>query len=193
MTAITETPSSILSRDVNAAGSEIEPDAGASLPWFVANTRPQGEVQARAHLERQGFHVFCPLYRKTIRHARQRREVEAPLFPGYIFVQLDLSQPWTIVNGTRGVRRLLAQGERPLALPAGFVETLQRQMREQGVIALEPAFGIGAAVRIVEGPFAELIGTVERLDATGRVQVLLELLGRSVAVKMRCEGLTAAD
>lgn len=194
MTATTSIPSaSQLRHDVSATASCGLPVSSKMLPWFAVHTRPHSESLASVHLKLQGFNVFCPRYRKIIRHARQRREVEAPLFPGYIFLQLDLDEPWSAVNGTRGVRRILAQGERPLALPAGFIEALQEQMREQGVLKLEPVFRVGEAVRLVEGPFAEWIGRVERLDAGGRVEVLLELLGRSVAVKLRPEALIAAD
>lgn len=193
MTIEADTPLSSQILDLNATVTGSDPCAHASLPWFVVHTRPHGEAQAKAHLERQGFVVFSPCYRKTIRHARQRREVEAPLFPSYIFVQLDLTQPWSAVNGTRGVRRLLVQGERPMPLPAGFVEALLRQMQEPGAMAFEPSFRIGDEVRVVEGPFADLMGTVEKLDASGRVRVLLSLLGRSVAVQMRYDGLLAAD
>jgi transcription antitermination factor NusG len=55
---------------------------------------------------------------KTIRHARKLTNVTAPLFPGYIFVQLDLTRDrWRSVNGTFGIASLIMQGERPHAVP----------------------------------------------------------------------------
>ena len=55
-----------------------------------------------------------------------------------------------------------------------------------------PMFKIGQAVRIADGPFADLVGKLEQLDVAGRVRVLLDLLGRSVSVALRCEALMAA-
>ena len=70
-----------------------------------------------------------PIYRgfeKTIRHARQLRTVQAPLFPGYLFVILDLERDrWLSVRSTFGVSRLITtQDGRPIPVPGGIVESL---------------------------------------------------------------------
>jgi transcription antitermination factor NusG len=96
------------------------------------------------------------------------------------------------VNGTRGVVRLLMQGGTPQPVPKGIVEGLEARTREDGTIDLRSALKIGGTVRIVDGPFAEFVGTLEHLDAAGRVRVLLALLGRSVSVALRSEALLPA-
>ena len=63
----------------------------ARADWYVVNTQPRAESRAKHHLELQGFGVFCPRYRKTVRHARKTKSAFAPLFPNYLFVCLDLS------------------------------------------------------------------------------------------------------
>lgn len=161
--------------------------------WYVVYTRPRSEHQAIVHLERQGYRVFCPRYRKRVRHARNAKNVLAPLFPNYVFVQLDVSRDlWRAIQGTRGVARLISQGEAPQPMPHGVVEGLLARMCADGALDWSPTFKIGQPVRIADGPFAELVGTLEHLDATGRVRVLLDLLGRSVSVALRCEALTDA-
>jgi len=125
-----------------------------------------------------------------VRHARKTKSVFAPLFPNYLFVRLDISRDqWRSVDGTRGVVRLLMRGETPQPVANEIVDGLQAQMRADGTIDWTPKFMIGGAVRIADGPFAEFLGTLESLDAAGRVRVLLEFLGRSVSVAMRCEAL----
>lgn len=137
--------------------------------------------------------MFCPRYRKTVRHARKAKSVLAPLCPNYLFLGLDASRDlWRTVNGTRGVVRLIAQGETPAPLPHGIVEDLLAKTNAGGVIDWMPTFKIGQAVRIADGLFADLVGTLEHLDAVGRVRVRLELLGRHVFVALRCEALMAA-
>jgi len=137
--------------------------------------------------------VFCPRYRKTVRHARKARSILAPLFPNYLFLRLNTSRDlWRAVNGTRGVTRLIMQGETPLPLPNGIVESLLARTDADGTLDWMPAFKIGQTVRIADGPFAELLGTLEHLDSAGRVRVLIDLLGRSVSVALRCEALIAA-
>jgi transcriptional antiterminator RfaH len=175
-------------------------DAGARFAdklsgerWYVAHTQPRAESRAIVHLERQGYSVFCPRYRKTVRHARKAKSILAPLFPNYLFLRLDASRDlWRAVNGTRGIVRLISQGETPQPVPHGIVEALQSRMNAGGVMDLTPTFKVGQAVRIADGPFADLVGTLEHLDAAGRVRVLLDLLGRSVCVALRCETLVAA-
>ena len=145
------------------------------------------------HLQRQGYNLFCPRYRKTVRHARKKTSALAPLFPSYIFLRLDVSRDqWRPVNGTRGVVRLVMQREAPQPVPRGVIDALQTRAGADGVIDWKLAFKIGQAVRIADGPFAELIGTLEHLDAAGRVRVLLDLLGRSVSVALSGAALIAA-
>ena len=161
--------------------------------WYVVHTQPRAESRAVIHLERQGYSVFCPRYRKTVRHARKATSVLAPLFPNYLFLQLDVScDAWHSVNGTRGVVRLFMQGETPQPVPHGIVEALQARMGADGTMEWEPTFKIGQAVRIADGPFTDFVGTLEHLDAAGRVRVLLDFLGRSVSVALRCEALMPA-
>ncbi len=168
-------------------------DRSAGERWHVVYTQPRAESRAIIHLERQGYRVFCPRYRKTVRHAHTATSILAPLFPNYLFLRLDVScDAWHSVNGTRGVVRLFTQGETPQPVPHGIVEALQARMSANGALEWEPTFKIGQAVRIADGPFANLVGTLEHLDAAGRVRVLLDLLGRSVSVALRCEALMPA-
>lgn len=161
--------------------------------WYVAQTQPRAESRAIIHLQRQGFRIFCPRYRKTVRHARNAKSVLVPLFPNYLFLRLDTSRElWRAVNGTRGVARVISHGESPAPLPHGIVEDLLAKTGADGVMEWTPFFKIGQAVRIADGPFTDLVGKLEYLDAAGRVRVLLELLGRHVSVALRCEALMAA-
>jgi transcriptional antiterminator RfaH len=161
--------------------------------WYVVHTQPRGESRAIAHLERQRYRLFCPRYRKAVRHARKTKRVLAALFPNYLFLHLDLSRDqWRAVNGTRSVARLIMQGEVPQPRPFGAVESLRARTLADGAMDFTPMFKIGQAVRIAEGPFAEFVRTLEHLDTAGRVRVLHGLLGRSVSVALWCEVLVPA-
>jgi transcriptional antiterminator RfaH len=132
-----------------------------------------------------------PKREKTVRHARKLRTVVAPFFPRYMFVVLDLERDqWRPINGTRGVanlvmqgdRNLVMQGDRPQPVPLGIVETLVASTGEDGLLKVRPRLNVGDPVRLLQGPFAEYLGTLDRLDDSGRVRVLLEMLGRRVPV-----------
>lgn len=153
--------------------------------WYVVHTQPHNECRAITNLDRQGFLSFNPCVRRTIRHARKRSTVLAPLFPNYVFVQFDPSRDqWRCINGTFGVVRLITNGEVPSAVPDCVITALRARIGDDGAMDWTLSLRVGDQVRIVEGPFADFIGTLEHLDAAGRVRVLLDMLGRSVSVVM---------
>jgi transcription antitermination factor NusG len=161
--------------------------------WFVAQTLSHRELSARFHLGTQGFRTFLPRFHKTVRHARSLREVIAPVFPGYIFVVLNPERDrWRSINGTFGVARLVSACQRPVPVPAGVVEALLSSVDESGLVRFDRGLKPGQSVRVVAGPFAQLLGVLERLDTKGRVQVLLNVMGRQAAVMMDQANLTAA-
>lgn len=116
------------------------------------------------------------------------------MFPRYIFVILDLGhQRWRSVNGTLGVQRLITDGERPLAVAPGVVETLVQSSDQRGALIYKTDdLAIGDRVQLVAGPFAGSLGILQRLNGAGRVQVLLELLGGPVKVTTARDTVAAA-
>ena len=124
-----------------------------------------------------------PRREKTRRHARKIETVRAPFFPGYLFVHLDLTcQRWRSVNGTFGVSRLVMQGDRPAPAPHGVVEALIDACGEDGVLRWQADLAVGKPVRVVVGPFSDLIGELEQLTDAGRVRVLLNIMGAGTPV-----------
>ena len=154
--------------------------------WFLVHTLPHNERRAQLHLRAQGFRTHFPTIEKTIRHARQLRTVRAPLFPRYIFLILDLGRDrWLSVWGTFGVSSLYTCNNRPVPVPDGIVETLIENSDEANLALFASGLATGQSVRILSGPFANFVGTLERLDAAGRVRVLLEMMGTAVPVAVR--------
>ena len=83
-------------------------ELGPGERWFVARVLAHQENRAQFNLHRLGFRSFLPRLRRTIRHARKLRDTLNPLFPGYIFIVIDLSkQRWRSINGTFGVASLI--------------------------------------------------------------------------------------
>lgn len=162
--------------------------------WYVVRTQPHRETQAARQLENQDYRVFVPRILKSRRHARKFETVRAPLFPRYIFVVLDLGRDrWRSVNGTLGVDRLLMRGGQPEPLPHGLVEQMTEVASADGVVRCGPALEEGQSIRVTAGPFAELMGTLERLDEQGRVRVLLDILGGKIPVLLSQELVASTD
>jgi transcription elongation factor/antiterminator RfaH len=158
-------------------------DLAAGERWFVVHTLPHQEKRAQIQLKNQRYRTFLPKRQKTIRHARKLTTVVAPFFPRYMFVILDPERDqWRPINGTLGVAGIVMQGERPHAAPPGIVETLVAATGPNGLLQLRPQLKVGDSVRLTQGPFAEYLGTLDRLDDSGRVRVLLDMLGRRVPI-----------
>jgi transcriptional antiterminator RfaH len=102
-----------------------------------------------------------------------------PVFPGYIFVNLDLERDrWHSVNGTIGVGYLIASGDRPTPVPLGVVEALKVGFDKSNLREEPPAFTVGDKVELTTGPFANMVGELLETSSGGRVKILLEVMGR---------------
>src|SRR5262249_50574493 len=116
-----------------------------------------------------------------------------PLFPRYLFVILDLDRDrWLSVRSTIGVSRLLTHRDgRPIPVPNGIVESVLG-WTTGNLTHFDRGLVKGQRVRILTGPFSDFVGTLERLDDSGRVRVLLELMGTEVPVALHHSALLAA-
>lgn len=161
--------------------------------WYAVQTRVREENKAILNLRNQGFAVFLPLYKKTRRHARKTDVVLRPLFPGYLFVEMDArTDQWHSIKGTFGVVRLVSSGDAPSPIPPGIVETIMERGDAGGVIQLNRrSLQHGERVRVIDGPFAEYEGLFEEMIDENRVFLLLDLLGRKVRAQVPYEALAA--
>lgn len=197
MSAVTTNPSYTTPDSVSLTegGSTVSafPSLVCGERWYVVRTLPCREAMARMQLEAQGFRAFLPRYAKITRHARRLMAVNAPFFPRYLFIALDIGRDhWRRVNGTFGVASLLAANDRPMAVPVGVVESLGAQCGADGNLCLPETLAVGARIQILNGPFANLVGQLARVDGGGRVQVLLNLLGGEVRVGIGRQALMPA-
>lgn len=170
--------------DTAAARSE-------SNGWLVAQLKPNGLAMAERHLVRQGFETFAPWRLETSRQGRRLRSLRRPLFPGYLFVRATPGGAhWRAVQGTRGVARLLQTAPPgPSPLPAGFVEALRMRCDAEGRLAVVATFAEGDRVRVVAGPFTDLVGRIEAMDDTARLEILFSMMGRDVRAAVPAENL----
>lgn len=160
--------------------------------WYVVNTQPQKEERAREHLNRQGFDVYLPRWRKRRSHARRVEWVPAPLFPRYLFVGFDIEiTPWRAIHSTIGVSHLVCSGGLPLSMPGAVVEGIRDREAEGGLIEIKPVFRKGQPIVVGEGAFLDQIGLFERMNDDERVTILLSLLGREVRVKVPAHSIRA--
>jgi transcriptional antiterminator RfaH len=161
------------------------------LRWYLIQSKPNAEENARVNLERQGYEVYFPRLLQTARHAGHWRERITALFPRYLFVRLETGQQSLgPVRSTVGVANAVRFGSRYAIVPDEVVLELREQADpETGLHRLSRRAALlrGSPVRVTAGPFDGLEGLFEREAGSERVIVLLRLLGQDAPVRIPCD------
>jgi transcriptional antiterminator RfaH len=154
-------------------------DSVGGTGWYLAQVRPNSFEIAERNLVRQGFRVFCPKQEVTRRRAGRFVRVMQPLFPGYLFVPFDpTAAAWRVINSTYGVSRLVHFGDHvPARVPQDLIIALMARCDANGCFLPPEVLKAGDRVRVLSGPFAQFVATVESLTPQRRVWVLLDLMG----------------
>jgi transcriptional antiterminator RfaH len=176
-------------------GCNLAMSAGFGSAWYVAQTHPHAETKASGHLRRQGFAIYLPRYLKQRRHARRVEQIAAPLFPGYVFVSVDLTtQRWLSIDSTFGVSKLVRNGKVPAAVPQPVIDALKCREDADGFVQLIrwPRFAPGDKIRVVGGAFCDCCGLYDGMSSRERVAILLDLLGRKVRTIVDTDFIEAA-
>lgn len=162
--------------------------------WYVVHTYSGRENKvAEALMQRvktmslkdKIFEVLVPT-QNTIRVLHGKKEtLKKRMFPGYLLVRMILDDhSWLIVRTTQGVTGFVGAGRKPIPLPEKEVKTIQKIMKSKAP-KYKAAFSVGEAVKIIEGPFADFLGTVESIDEKkGNVRVLVSIFGRETPVEL---------
>jgi len=173
----------------NTQSSPMESSA-KSPAWYCLRTQPKHEHIAANHLRQrvENMDVFNP----QLRIRRQTRRgavwfVEA-LFPGYLLARFDTSHSMQAVRRTPGVTAVVSFGAITPSIPDKVIEELRAQFDENNPREIGDDIRVGDDITIAAGPFHGLNANVLRvMSATGRVQVLLEILGRTTPVEIARE------
>ena len=166
--------------------------------WYAIHTRTGREMEAREHLQNQGFEVYLPLVLQRISHARHISWQPRAFLPGYLFVHLGADERrWTAIRSTRGVIGPVRFGARVPVIDGAIIEAFKAREDGDGFIALAtggPAapFSTGQKVRLLDGAMADLEGVFSCMRGEERALVFMQLLYRRVQVTIDISQLAAA-
>lgn len=165
--------------------------------WYVVHTYSGYENKVKANLEKRVetmgmqdkiFRVMIPETEETDFKDGKKRTVMRKTFPGYVFVELIMTDDaWYVVRNTPGVTGFLGSsggGTKPTPLAPEEVESMLKQMGEADR-TVEVDFTIGELVEVLEGPFAHFQGKVETIETTkGKVTVSVDMFGRETNMEL---------
>lgn len=148
----------------------------------MAYTLPRHEKSVADRLIHQDMETFLPLYASMRKWNRRLVEVQLPLFPGYVFVKMLITDRVRVLEHP-GVIRLVGFNGNAAALPEGEIERL-RSLLAIWKAEPYPFLTTGAQIRIKSGPFANLEGRIIRRKGKMRLIVSLELIQRAILLEM---------
>jgi transcription termination/antitermination protein NusG len=196
-TTIEEGVSAEEGEELEYEAEEPQPDVVDQHPdaeWFVIHTYSGYENKVKANLEHRIasmdvidkiFQVVVPTEEEIEIKNGQRRTVQKKVFPGYVLVQMMLSdESWYVVRNTPGVTSFVGSGNKPIPLSTQEVRQILKQMEVEAPKA-RISYQRGQSVKVIDGPFAEFIGVVDDISLEkGKVWVLVSFFGRETRVEL---------
>jgi len=176
-----------LLRDLDATVSPVNYVGSCGAPkgvaWYGLCVRPRYEKLATMMLTNKGYETLLPLYKCRRRRPDRYKEIQLPMFPGYVFCQFDPNSRLPILT-TPGVLHVVGSGRAPIPIDRGEMDAV-RQLAESPLRAEpHPYLEVGQKVYIQEGPLAGTVGILLARKNSHRVIISVTLLRRSVSVEI---------
>ena len=167
-------------------GEDIE--LSNSMRWYVVRTRSNYEKKVSLGLTQKGIDNYLPAFHEIHRWKDRKKDVELPVFPGYLFFRAaDSSESRVSVLRTEGAVSILGQGPKIEAVPDEEVDALRLLLASRLPCQSHPLMRAGAWVRIRCGPLKDLEGLLVRVKNETRLVLSITLLSQSVSTEVAAE------
>jgi transcription antitermination factor NusG len=151
--------------------------------WYVACTTPRHEKKVETQMLGKRIECFLPLYRSIRRWKDRRKQLDLPLFPGYVFVRIPLKERLQVLQ-VPGVLQFVSFQGKPAPLPEIEIQSLRNGLAVSAGVQPHPYLKVGRRVRVHSGPFSGLEGILVRKKEKFRLVLSIHLIQRSVAVEV---------
>lgn len=175
-------------------GVKLRDDAPDNAHWFVLHTYSGHENKVATtlkqrietmKLEDRIYDIVVPTRNIVAVKQGKKEEQKEKIFPGYILIRMILDdESWLAVRTTQGVTSFVGTGSKPTPISQKEVETILKFMAMEAP-KYKAKFSVGEAVKIVDGPFSDFLGSVESIDEEkGKIKVLVSIFGRETPVEL---------
>jgi transcription antitermination factor NusG len=158
--------------------------AESSSSWYALRIRSKFEKLACAALRAKGFEEFLPLYKSRRQWSDRVKEVESPLFPGYLFCKIALQDGIGPILTTPGFISIVGIGNAPVAVPNEEITSIRLALQSGLPLERLPLVSVGSRVLIERGPLAGIEGIALTVHKKFTLIVSITLLQRSLAVEI---------
>ena len=151
--------------------------------WYALYTRSRHEQLVKRQLDYKGISNFLPLYSRISQWRDRKKEIQLPLFPGYVFVRISVRERLEVLKSF-GAVHIVGDGCAPLPIDEAQIENV-KSFIERGIKCNpHPYLRVGNRVRIQEGPLSGFEGVLIRIKNQYRFVLSVDLIQRSVAVEI---------
>jgi len=154
-----------------------------AYPWFALRVRSHYERITLVHLRERGYEQFAPSYKTERRWSDRVKQIDAFLFPGYLFCRFNPNDRLPILT-TPGVVDVVGFGKAPEQVPDDEIERVRRMVESGLIVAPYPYLRVGQAVLIERGPLTGVEGILVEEKGKARLVVSVNLLQRSVSAEV---------
>ena len=156
------------------------------MTWLVIHTKSSEEVRAEKNLKNQGFKTYLPMYKKEVVRGRSIKNTMSPLFPRYLFLEYNRSQPSPdigLIRSTFGVHQLLKIHEKPLEIKNEIISALRvrENLKKSNV---ESYYQKGDKIIIKAGPFKDIEAIFQCEDKEKRAVLLFDLINKPTLIHL---------
>src|SRR3989344_8597845 len=188
---MTDTPTQ---PDPKTTGTTPEPSISDQGSWYVVHTYSGHENKVATtlkqrvetmNLKHKIFDVIVPTRNMVVVRHGKKEEITEKIFPGYILIKMVLDDDsWLAVRTTTGVTAFVGAGNKPTPISEKEVAAILKFMKMEAP-KYKATFSLTEAVKIVDGPFADFLGTVSEINQEkGKVKVLVSIFGRETPVEL---------
>jgi transcription antitermination factor NusG len=157
-----------------------------SFHWYAIRVRSQNEDLVARHLRVRGLESFLPVHKQQHRWSDRFKEIELPLFPGYVFCQFDPLNRLPVLT-VPGVVHVVGTGKTPVPIDEDEIAAIQAAVKSGFSTQPWPFVEIGQRVRIEYGPLCGIEGLLLGFRGHHRIVLSITLLQRSVTVEINGE------
>lgn len=161
----------------------VQPFNAPDTCWYAIYVCTHHEKRVTYQLAERRLDSFLPVYRSVRRWKDRRKELDMVLFPGYVFVRMDLRDRLRVLE-LPGVVGLVSSKGQPVLIPKQEIKALKDGLVAGVRAEPHPYLKAGRQVRVKHGPLQGLQGTLIRRKEGFRIVFSLDLIMRSIAVEV---------
>ena len=159
-------------------------DVKDNKKWFAIYVKSRSEKKVLKLLEDIGIESFLPLITRVKQWSDRKKKVEEPLFRSYLFVNIPLSDYYTVLN-VNGVVKFITFEKKPVPVPDNQIIAIKEYLNDTELHSIDyEDFKEGELVRIKSGQMKDLVGRFIKINGKHRVIIDIEAVGQSIPINI---------